>query len=649
MITVWTLVVTAPYLNFDPAAVPSGREYLSTIQHHHFWTWVKQCGPCAFWNGSVIGGVPALPDPYGSTLHPLVATTALVWGVPNGAKLALVGAFLMAGLAQWWLGRVFGLGRLACVWSACMAVAAGNLAGRMDLGAFAMVVSTAACAVVWPPLVLVMRTASRRAAVLLGVALGLAIISGQGYMQIALAFTLPVALVLLPRDTAQLRLRAKRLALAAGIALPLAAPMLVPFLHFQPYFYKDSDATFKSAQPLQYAPLNLVINDKQYYFTENLGRLPYPTVYVNYVGWIPVILAVAALGRLRASASAEQRVILFLAALAVIALWVSSAAPFALLAQLGGGSAAARLFTSIRYPSMMAGLAIPGVLGLAAITLDRIVHTPWPRLTLSLGLTPGAGGRVERTFAPDLRWVLALPLLFALANEWAFSRAWIATERLNPSVTRVLEALRTPDLQWVDQPFGEHFWVEASTGMGLKLSSGIHRWKWNGRALPESALVASREGPRPGMTPLATMEGIVISAALAGREYAAVEGAGQRTVCAAHGVAGDVDVVCDAPHPGVLTVKENSWTGWGARVEGRPATLLPGQWLALELPAGRHTISFRYRPWDAFLGLLLCLAGAVLAAYSWWRGETPGGSATGGDGRPSRPADAVEDVQRVPA
>ena len=61
------------------------------------------------WNGSIQGGSPAFADIHGSMLHPLVILTTLLAGVPNGAKLALAGALLMAGLGQWWLGLELGL------------------------------------------------------------------------------------------------------------------------------------------------------------------------------------------------------------------------------------------------------------------------------------------------------------------------------------------------------------------------------------------------------------------------------------------------------------------------------------------------------------------------------------------------------------
>ncbi len=610
-------MITRPYRDFDPAVVPLGREYVSTIQLHHLWTWARQCGWCALWNGSMQGGAPALADPYGSTLHPIVALPTLIWGVASGAKLALMGSFFMAGVAQWWLGCVLGLGRTARLWSAGMAVAAGNLAGRMELGAFAWVVSTAACALVLPPLIAVSRSGSRRAAVALGVTLALAAMAGQGYMQIGLLCTLPAVALLLPAQPRQMILVGKRYALAAVLGALLAAPFLVPFLHFLPQFGKEIDPTFGSAQPLRYVPLNLVVNDFHFYKSEILHKLPYPALYVNYIGWIAVILALGGLSWSWGGGREARRVGLYLATVTCLSMWVASAAPLSWLASHAPLPWLAVQLAGIRFPSVIAGLAVPCLLGAAAVAVDRLARPLGrSRLPPGLALTSSTAGRPP--LALDVRWLLAAPLLVARMDVAAFSRQWIHADRYGAELPAVLDALSTSDLQWVNLPFGEHFWTEAATGRGLKMANGIQRWHWKGRPPPAPVLEGSRSGPPPGMTEQGAAGGLSIYAAPAGREYATVahEG-GQRTVCAAHGVAGDIDVRCDAPWPGVLTVKENSWPGWRAYVDGRPAPLQAGRWLTVDLPAGGHTVTFRYRPWDAPLGLLLCGGGIALAAYNW--------------------------------
>ncbi|HEX9372600.1 MAG TPA: hypothetical protein VF897_16430, partial [Roseiflexaceae bacterium] len=230
VIVLWTLLIAAPYANLSPRTAPRGIEYYILIQSNHVWTRFEQCGWCALWNGSVRGGAPAFVDPHASLLHPLVIVTTLLFGVIVGSKVALVCAFFLAGLAQWWLARVLGLGCGARVWSAAMAVAAGFLAAQMSEGLFSMVISAVSCALVLPPLVWLAQTGRRRAAVTLGGALAGALVSGQGYMQIGLALLLPAAALLprragLGRAAAPLRARGGAGA-AAGGAVPCAVRAL---------------------------------------------------------------------------------------------------------------------------------------------------------------------------------------------------------------------------------------------------------------------------------------------------------------------------------------------------------------------------------------------------------------------------------------
>jgi len=288
----WTLWLARPYLDLDPAVVPNGREYLSAIQANMLWVELGACGACATWYGHVSGGLPALADPLSSALHPLVMATTVGWGITGGAKLAMIGAFFMGGLAQWWLARVLGLGLVARVWGGAMGVAAGHIVSRTELGAFGLVLSTAACALTLAPMVALSQSGSRRDAVLLGVVLAAALVSGNGYMQATLLLLLPVTLVLVLGQGDARGPLLRRYALAGGLAVLLAAPFLVPFLHFLPNFAKDTDPGFQAAQPLAYVPLNLVIADRAFFDTNALGKLPYLSHYGNFVGWVPVVLAV---------------------------------------------------------------------------------------------------------------------------------------------------------------------------------------------------------------------------------------------------------------------------------------------------------------------------------------------------------------------
>ena len=255
---------------------------------------------------------------------------------------------------------------------------------------------------------------------------------------------------------------------------------------------------------------------------------------------------------------------------------------------------------------------MPPILALAAIGLDRVLDIRQLRLHLALSQV----GEQPRGITLDPRILVLLPLLLALIQAYQFSSGWIRTLPLQPEVPTVLAALHTPDLQWINPPFGEHPFMEPALGAGLKMNQGFRTWDWKDRSLPPAVLEATRTSVKEGMQPIQAIGEIVIGAAPAGSEYAVViSPAARRSVCTAQGIAGDINVQCNAPEGGTLTVKENSWDGWYASVDTQTAALLPGQWISLDIPPGQHTISLRYRPWDALLGLLMSLAGVGLAVW----------------------------------
>ena len=613
IIILLALFVTQPYQNFNPNLVPTGREYLSAIQTHHLWDWVKTCGPCAFWNGAQRGGAPSFTDPYSSALHPLVMLTTLGWGVRTGAKIALVAIFMLGGLSQWWLAQVLCLGSLARLWSGMLAVVAGYLGARAENGNFGLLLSTVACALVLPPLILVAQGAGRRTAVVLGVLLALALLAGQGYMQIALACIAPLFLLLLPADRARRIAILQRLALAGAIAVLLASVFLVPLLHFLPEFSKYLDPAFHAKTSAALMPLFLVINNPDFYYGDALGKLPYPYLYANFVGWVPLAFVAWALFHHTAQ---QRRVVVILSLAAMLVLWIASGEPLQWLAERVPPLAGQ--FSGLRFHPVMAGMAVPPILALAAIGLDRLLDTRELRLHLALL----QAGEQPRGIVFDPRILVLLPLLLALIQAYQFSSGWIRLVPLQDEVPAVLAALHTPDVQWINPPFGEHPFMEPALEAGLKMNQGFRTWDWKDRSLPPAVLEATRTSVKEDMKPLQTIDNIVIGAAPAGSEYAIViSPVAHRSVCTAQGVAGDINVQCNTQEGGTLTVKENSWNGWYASLDSRPADLLPGQWLSLDIPPGQHMISLHYRPWDTPLGLLMSLAGVGLAAWVWATGD----------------------------
>jgi hypothetical protein len=623
-VILWALLVTRPYLTLDPLVIPEAKpdanEYLTLIASNHFWTRFQACGLCSLWDGSMLGGAPAMSNPYTSMLHPLMMVPNLLWGVRNGTMLAVVASFALAGVAQWWLAYELGVGRLARLWSALMVVVAGHLSSRMEPGFYGLVLSSGACALILPPLIVLRRNASRRMAVVLGVVLALAAVSGQGYLQLGFLLTLPALVFLLPwMDAARLHLLLRRYAFAAVVALLLAAPFVLPVLHFLPEFTKLSDPEFKSAQPFTYTLFNLVLHDPAFYYTEYLDKLSYPSLYGIFVGWVPLLLALWGLFQAR---GALRRVSLFLATITLIPLWAASDG---LLPAIAGFSSEkiAEFLAGLRFYPVIAGLAIPPLLALAAMGLDALLRNYAARINRTPARADGWS-----LIGLDLRWLLVPLLLWSLLSAWTFSSNWIATGRIDEDIFPVLEALQTPDLQWVNPPGATDHrspYVEPGIAMGLKLAHPYRSFVWKDRDYPMPVLgTYEKELKIDAMIPRTEVGAETIYAAPPGWEYAAISHAdGSRTVCTAQGTGGDIIVTCESDQPGVLVVKENNWSGWKVKIDGEPSVVQPlrkdTQWLRVELPAGQHTVEFRYRPLDVLLGFVLAGGGLALAIYGWFK------------------------------
>jgi hypothetical protein len=260
----WTIFLLQNYLTLDSAVSPEGREYFISIYAHLTWEDFKECGSCAMWYGHAKGGHPAFADPHESMLHPVVVVATLLLGTINGAKIALVALFFLGGIAQWWLARVMGLGVMARLWAGAMAITAGSLAGKMNHGIFALVTSAVSAAFLLPALILLCRRGTRRNAAVLGLVVGLLLLSGQAYLQIASIFLSPLVLILTVGGKFPAKLLVRRFGLACVIALLTASPLLVPLFRFWSYFAKFQLSSFDAVQPSKYALLNLAEDDYNY-------------------------------------------------------------------------------------------------------------------------------------------------------------------------------------------------------------------------------------------------------------------------------------------------------------------------------------------------------------------------------------------------
>ncbi len=593
VIGLWAVWVGRDYLNFDPAVWPAGNELGLVIRTHYIWTLLPRCGDCILWNGFFNGGSPAFAELQGAVLHPLVIVTTLLWGLVNGTKMLLVASLIMAGWAQLWLARVIGSGRIARLWSAAMAVVGGHLAARMENGAVGLVLSTAACSLVIPPALELAMTGRRKAAVLTAITLTLALLSGQGYMQLGLLFSVfPVLMATSFFSKHPRRGWAVKGFVASGcLTFLMSAVLWSPVVFTMRSFVKDVDPTLSSLQPLEYLPLNLVIRDIPYYYTRLLGRLPYPYLYANYIGWIPVILALLALGF--ASDSTQRRSSWTLAGAAgCVCLWASGI-PLKLILQL-----APKLVIGIRYPTFSSGLAVPLILALAGAGLDQLFarFKAW-----ASHLLPSP---TSMKLVNPLLLALALPLLGSLHSAYTFGRTWLTTIPAAPDIYKTVEALRTPTAQWIAFPHNEHAWAIPALEAGIKATNVFSPWHWKGQTLPEPYLEYTEDGE---------------TSAVVRRNYpyAYVDTTTREIPCEATALGGHIDVTCNASSPGTLIVHENLWSGWYARRDGTSVDLINDTWLQVYAPAGEHHYTFRYNPLYVYLGLAITVSGCAWATILW--------------------------------
>lgn len=599
----WALILGAEYMDLNLRVVPAGSEFSSSIQSHYFWLNLKECGVCALWNGSLRGGYPALADIQGSFLHPLVIITTLGFGIVNGVKITVIATFWIAGVAQWWIAHELKLSWLPRIWSALIAMAGGHLTGKMELGIFGVLLSLAMASLVFAAILHLENTRTHRAAILLGGIGAMTIVAGQGYIQAGLIVILPAALIFIIGENKNLVRHWSSYVLAGGLGIMLAAPFLLPLIHFSPNIGKEVDTDFGAAQPLRYLVLNLVIDDVPFHFTEILGKLPYPYLYSLYIGWTPILLAIFGMARIKQK---DWRIFGFLilgAALAFLAASGVILRPLAQVLPFVGG---------VRHSSQIAALAVPLILGLAAYGLDNLLKVPWPKLFIS------NSDHTEASATLSLQWLFLLPILFLnVKGTYDFAKTWLYTETRDPEFYNIVNALYTGSTQWVEPPFGEHAFIEPAIAKGFKLSPGIQTWLWIDHEMPEPKIYITREGTPPGdVVLIEEVHGLLVYENRNG-EYAAINANDQIIPCKANAQAGLISMSCETDNPGILTVKENYWAGWRAWVDNMEVPLEQSQWLQVKVLPGRHTYTFRYLPWDVLIGVILFVFGIIICILLW--------------------------------
>ena len=601
MVTLWAFWVGRSSFNFSPAASPHGGDFALTIQPNAAWSLLGRCGLCMLWNGSINGGFPAYVETHSGFLHPLVALSTLIWGVLNGAKITLLLSLAMAGWAQWWIARSLGLGFVARVWTAGMAVVGGHLAGRMELGLVGIILSTSACSLAIAAAVNLANRQRQTAVVALAITIALALFSGQGYAQIGLFFgVFPALAVFCFERNLRPNQLLKQYAYSIGLGLLLAGILLIPLAHFSPNFGKEIDDSLRSAQPLEYLFLNLIVRDTSLFHTEALGKMLFPAIYINYIGWLALILAIAAIWLTPPN---RRRALAFFASAAVLVALLSSRELVYVVS-----SVLPTTMGMYRYPPLVAGLLVPLVLGMAGLSIDRLLSSRLP--AISIDTAKGKGRQIPLAWA-----LLAVPLALSLIAAYRFGQAWLVSVDVPHDIRELGSRIPNPGSGWIEPPKNSHQWTVELVEDGHKVTNVFRPWHWKSRPNPPPTYQAFSPEDEILRGEIFTTIDAIRVVHYPEVYYAQVQSDVAGSVpCDANARGGLIDVVCSAEMPGRLVLQENMFPGWSGYRDGEKIELIGDQLIEVEAPSGDHVYRFRYYPFDFLLGAFVSLIGVALCA-----------------------------------
>jgi hypothetical protein len=266
-----------------------------------------------------------------------------------------------------------------------------------------------------------------------------------------------------------------------------------------------------------------------------------------------------------------------------------------------------------RFPSLVAGLAVPFILALSAWGLDLILHSNFLKWTFEL--------RSGALFRLNLQWLLIILLVSSIRTSYDFVKPWLKTRTIPGDLKyhSIISQINPGSPQWIEPPYGDRDFIVVALDNGIKLTNAYHLWGWKNRTPPPAYLKATRDAIDPSNPNYAGSIEYLNVLAYPDHPYAYVDIQGEKTPCRASAWGGNIDVDCQTNTPGQLVVTENSWTGWSVKRDGVKVSLGEDRWLTTSAPDGTHHYEFRYRPWDMPLGALLSLLGWGIAAWLWFQ------------------------------
>lgn len=600
-------------------------------------------GHIPLWNSWMGRGEPLLENSFSYVNNPFMFLPVLVWGVYDGAKLAVVLHAIIAGLGGWMLAYVIGLktaGRLLC---AFLFAGAGGITGAIGMGFYQMALSQAYVPWVYAGALGTLRRRDRWSIGLFAAATSLLIFAGTFWYVLPTAIGCGLLIVFNifernPRGRWRLnREAARRLAWATLLILLISATRLIPQAVNQAYV-SHVEESFTS-------PARDFLQTAGHYFTTELSpERPIAALYYFYT-IAPAFFLALVVGRLLIIPAGGKTPGTWRVVIPAALAWL-------LFTSWGqdGGEFWIWLYTTLpilrewRIVSRMLAAGAPFLIIIAAIWFDDLVNAAvrWIR-----SREQGTGRRAAALLA-----ALALVLAGALAAADALEN-WGRQTDIEPVLRNreayfVHERVTRPDdfisvQEWGFFNYFDHYETLIRTATGnpdyraIGLPPTLGTVEMMNYPAPESIEYHSDLAAwldEHGYHPLPRPEGITEGTLwfnpdippYAFRAPAALFEPERRDALKASEVApvdyhyqmDTITLTVPQPEAGeVVVVNETSYPGWRVTVNGQPAALESvGGLIGVRLNAGSDpaVIEFAYRPTVLYAASIVTLAGVIIAA-----------------------------------
>lgn len=609
IVTVWYWVIDSWW---SGVIIPGGLEFSRSMHSFFFWQNWMQCGECAFW-GNLNGGGPTLHDIYGSFLHPIAMLSTIQYGAISGSALTVSLSFFLMALASWWFAYYLGMHVVVRIWFALANMLGGHMLCRLELGNVGLALSLASawCAIVtiiW----YVNRPSLTRGAVV-AIAMGSAMLAGQGYMQLLLVSVMPFLGYYAWRQNffVMPRMALVRISILIGVIfLLITMPLWLNMLYPNQLYVKETSGDQNYYQPITRLFVNLMLDEYDIAKSDIYNNYPYPWVYSTFIGLSSVVFALT--GLYWVTQPHNRLLYLIFASVAIWSVLIASGLLQSIVQYIPIESLQV-MVAGLRYLVVANGFFALAILVMALFSINAVLTEThwWPSILQRL---------FERIPANiTLSIVVVIVLIVNIQQLYQYNKSWIddvnGYDENQQAIVDLLNAeshalVRAPD--WMIMPLLQN---------NFKITDVTIPWQKPVYQLPEPQYILSMEPPANGeLIKVHDKDWSLYRNTRAQSAYAVVfYPDGTMTSCDSAAIAGDVSVSCVLDQPGELRVAEFYVPGWRVTVNGVEESINTTQvgnvdnfhLVRVLLSAGTNNVEMRFRPWYATVSMYGYFAGWI--------------------------------------